>query len=163
MPEYSSSVLFSNISPILSENIIERNLTAGEKYSKLILQICSSFKILFICPSYHTRVYHHTHTWELSDLRTDLAIIYSTTKSSKGKELYMLLSCICPQNLSLCSLLEWSQDINIKHKIFRIKTHTDKIISNMYTTAITCKKKKKNPHKTQNQTKNAPKARKMKE
>lgn len=81
--------------------------------------------------------------WKLTDCRTDLDIIENTTKNSKGKH-----SCICCNAVfvlrkSLCSLLECSQDINIEFQIFRIETNSDKIISDMYATPLTCKIKKK--------------------
>lgn len=77
--------------------------------------------------------------WKLTDCRTDLDIIENTTKNSKGKH-----SCICCNAVfvlrkSLCSLLECSQDINIEFQIFRIETNSDKIISDMYATPLTCK------------------------
>lgn len=83
------------------------------------------------------------HTWKLTDCRTDLAIIYNTTKSSKEKQNYICCYLVFVLRKSLCSLLEWSQDINIKSKIFRIKTQHDKIISDVYATPFTCKIKKK--------------------
>lgn len=149
--EYPSSVLFFDISLIPWENTIERNPTARAKYFKLVLQIC--FKILLvvlhiILGSTITRIHR--------SLLVGFAIIYNTTKSSKGKHNYICCYLVFVLRKSLCSLLEWSQDINIKSKIFRIKTHTDKIISDMYTTPITCKRKKKaqKTHQRQKRWKN---------
>lgn len=91
------------------------------------------------------------HTWKLTDCTTDLAIIYNTTKSSKEKQNYICCYLVFVLRKSLCSLLEWSQDINIKSKIFRIKTQHDKIISDVYATPFTCKIKKKKKKRWKNE------------
>lgn len=57
--------------------------------------------------------------------------------SRENTAVYAAMLYLFSENLSI--LLEYSQDINTESKIFRIKSHIDKIISDMCATPLTCK------------------------